>query len=45
MQKAPSSRKNDILQDEELEADNEDQANDPMDVDDNNNIVQDDGTN
>jgi hypothetical protein len=46
MHKAPSSSRNDVVvQDEELEADNEDQVNDPMEVDDNNNIVQDDGTN
>jgi hypothetical protein len=46
MHKAPSSRRNDIVvQDEELEADNEDQVNDPMEVDDNNNIFQDDETN
>jgi hypothetical protein len=46
MQKAPSSSRNDVVvQDEELEADNEDQVNDPMEVDDNNNIVQDDETN
>jgi hypothetical protein len=44
MHKAPSSSRNDVIvQDEELEADNEDQVNDPMEVDDNNNIVQDDG--
>ena len=45
MHKAPSSSRNDVVQDEELETDNEDQVNDPMEVDDNNNIVQDDGTN
>jgi hypothetical protein len=46
MHKAPSSSINDVVvQDEELEADNGDQVNDPMEVDDNNNIVQDDGTN
>jgi hypothetical protein len=45
LQKAPSSSVNDVVQDEEHEADNEDQVNDPMEVDDNNNIVQDDGTN
>jgi hypothetical protein len=46
MHKAPSSSRNDVvLQDEELEEDNEDQVNDPMEVDANNNIVQDDGTN
>jgi hypothetical protein len=45
LQKAPSSSRNDVVQDEEHEADNEDQVNDPMEVDDNNNIVQDDGTN
>ena len=46
MHKAPSSSRNDVVvQDEEFEADNEDQVNDPMEVDDNNNIVQDDGTN
>jgi hypothetical protein len=45
LQKASSSRKNDVVQDEEHEVDNEDQVNDPMEVDDNNNIVQDDGTN
>jgi hypothetical protein len=46
MHKAASSSRNDVvIQDEELEADNEDQVNDPMEVDDNNNIVQYDGTN
>jgi hypothetical protein len=46
MHKAPSSSRNDVVvQDDELEADNEDQVNDPMEVDDNNKIVQDDGTN
>ena len=46
MHKAPSSRRNDIVvQDEELEADNEDQVNDSMEVDDNNSIVQVDETN
>jgi hypothetical protein len=46
MHKAPSSSRNDVVvHDEELEADNEDQVNDPMEVYDNNNIVQDDGTN
>jgi hypothetical protein len=45
MHKAPSSSRNDGVQDEELEANNEDQVNDPMEVDDNKNIVQDDGTN
>ena len=40
MHKAPSSSINDVaVQDEELEADNEDQVNDPMEVDDSNNIV------
>ena len=40
MRKAPSSSKNDVVvQDDELEADNEDQVSDPMEVDDNNNIV------
>jgi hypothetical protein len=37
--------RNDVVQDEEHEADNKDQVNDPMEVNDNNNIVQDDGTN
>jgi hypothetical protein len=46
MHKAPSSTRNDVVvQDEELEANNVDQVNDPMEIDDNNNIVQDDGTN
>jgi hypothetical protein len=45
LQKAPNSSINDVVQDEEHEVDNEDQVNDPMEVDDNNNIVQDDGTN
>jgi hypothetical protein len=46
MHKAPSSSRNDVVvQDEELEADNEDQVNDSMEVDDNNNIVQVDETN
>jgi hypothetical protein len=46
MHKAPSSSINDVVvQDEELEADNEDQINDSMEVDDNNNIVQVDETN
>ena len=46
MHKAPSSSRNDVVvQDEELEADNEDQFNDSMEVDENNNIVQDDATN
>ena len=45
LQKAPSSSKNDVVQDEEHEADNADQVNDPMEIDANNNIVQDDGTN
>jgi hypothetical protein len=45
MQKAPSSSGNDVVQDEEHEADTEYQVNDPMEVDDNNNIVQEDGTN
>jgi hypothetical protein len=45
LQKTPSSTINDVVQDEKLEADNEDQVNDPMEVDDNNHIVQDDGTN
>jgi hypothetical protein len=43
--KAPSSSKNDIVQNEKHEPDNQDQVNDPMKVDDNCNIVQDDGTN
>ena len=45
MHKAPSSRINDVVQDKELEENNEDQVNDPMEVDDNNKIVQDDVTN
>ena len=45
MHKAPSSSINNVVRDEELEADNEDQVNDPMEVDDNNNIVQVDETN
>ena len=46
MHKAPSSRRNDIVvQDDELEVDNEDQVNDSMEVDVNNNIVQVDETN
>jgi hypothetical protein len=45
MHKETSSSINDVVQDEELEADNEDQVNDPMEVDENNNIVKDDGTN
>ena len=46
LQKAPSSSRNDVVvQDEELEADNEDQVNDSMEVDENNNIVQVDETN
>jgi hypothetical protein len=46
LQKASSSSKNDVVvQDEELEADNKDQVNDSMEVDDNNNIVQVDETN
>jgi hypothetical protein len=46
MHKAPSSRRNDVVvHDGELEANNEDQVNDPMEVDENNNIVQYDGTN
>jgi hypothetical protein len=46
MHKAPSSSRNDVVvQDEELEADNEDQVNDSMEVDDNNNIFQVDETN
>ena len=44
MHKAPSSSRN-VVQDEELEENIEDQVNDPMEVDYNNNIVQDDGTN
>jgi hypothetical protein len=46
MHKAPSSSINDVvIQDEEFEVDNEDRVNDPMEVDHNNNIVQDDGIN
>ena len=46
MHKATSSSRNDVVvQDEELEADNEDQVNDSMEVDNNNNIVQVDETN
>ena len=45
LKKAPSSSRNDVVQDEEHETDNEDQVNDLMEVDDNNNIGQDDGTN
>jgi hypothetical protein len=46
MHKAPSSGRNDVVvQDEELEENNENQVNDPMEVDENNSIVQDDGTN
>ena len=41
-----SSTRNDVVQDEEHEANNEDKVNiQHMEVDDNNNIVQDDGTN
>jgi hypothetical protein len=36
LQKAPSSSRNDVVQDEEHETDNQDQVNDPMEVDDNN---------
>jgi hypothetical protein len=42
---APSSSGNDIVQVEEHEANNEGQVNDPIKEDENNNIVQDDGTN
>jgi hypothetical protein len=45
MHKAPSSSRNDVVVQDELEADNEDQVNDSMEVDDNNNIVQVDETN
>ena len=45
MKNAPSSSINDVVQAEEHEANNEDQVNDPMEVDDNNNIVQVDETN
>jgi hypothetical protein len=45
MHKAPSSSRNDVVQDEEIEADNQNQVNDPMEVDVNNNLIQDDGTN
>ena len=46
MHKERSSSRNDVVvQDEELEENNEDQVNDPMEVDDNNNMVQDDETN
>jgi hypothetical protein len=46
MHKAPISRRNDVVvQYEELGIDNEDQVNDLMEVDENTNIVQDDGTN
>ena len=41
----PSNTRNDVLQLEEHEANIEDQVNDPMKKDNNNNIVQDDGTN
>jgi hypothetical protein len=45
MKKAPSCSRNDVVvQVEEHEADNENQVNDPMEVDDNNNIVQVDET-
>ena len=40
-----SNSRNDVVQAEEREVNNEDQVNDPMEKDDNNNIVQDDGTN
>ena len=42
---APSSSKNDHVQVEEHEMNNENQVNDPMEVDENNNIFQNDGTN
>jgi hypothetical protein len=45
LQKAPSNRRNDVVQDEEHETNNKDQINDFVEVDNNNNIVQDDGTN
>ena len=46
-QNAPSSStiNVNVVQFVEHEANNEDEVHDPMDVDDNNNIVQDDGTN
>ena len=46
-QNTPSSstRNVDVVQAKEHEVNNEDEVNEPMDVDDNNNIVQDDGTN
>jgi len=45
LQKAPISSRNDVVQNEEHEADNEYQFNDPMEVDENSNIVQHDGIN
>lgn len=45
LQNVPSSSRNDVVQDEEHQANNKDHVNDPMEENDNNNIVQDDGTN
>jgi hypothetical protein len=45
LSKEPSISRNDVVQDEEHEEDNGDQVNDPMELHDNNNIVQYDGTN
>jgi hypothetical protein len=39
MQNAPSSSRNDVAQVEEHEANNEDRVNDPMEENENNNIV------
>ena len=45
LQNAPSRSRNDVVQVEEHEGNNEDQVNCPMEEDENNNIIQDDGTN
>jgi hypothetical protein len=45
MQNAPSSSRIDVVQTEEHETNNVDQVNDPMEEDENNNVVQYDGKN